>query len=45
MGAPGIDNIKNLGLLSKQELEDSLDGKFGKENSTIYIPSRDFGTK
>jgi len=38
-GAPGIDNIKNLGLLSKQELEDSLDWKFGKTTALFtYHP-------
>lgn len=34
-GAPGIDNIMNLELLAKTELEDSLDWKFG-ENSALF---------
>jgi len=34
-GAPGIDNIMNLELLSKTELEDDLQWKFGK-NSALF---------
>jgi UDP-hydrolysing UDP-N-acetyl-D-glucosamine 2-epimerase len=34
-GAPGIDNIINLELLSKTELEDNLNWKFGK-NSALF---------
>ena len=34
-GAPGIDNIINLKLLSKIELEDELNWKFG-ENSVLF---------
>jgi len=34
-GAPGIDNIANFELLSKSELEDNLNWKFG-ENSALF---------
>lgn len=34
-GAPGLDNIQNLKLLSKPELEESLQFKFGKKNLLV----------
>lgn len=34
-GGLGIDSIKHLNLLSKEELEDSLDFKFGEKNLLI----------
>lgn len=38
-GAPGIDNIMNLELLSKTELEDNLNWKFGKKSALFtYHP-------
>ena len=38
-GAPGIDNIINLKLLSKTELEDDLDWKFGEKSALFtYHP-------
>ena len=38
-GAPGIDNIKNMPLLSREELEKDLDWSFGKQNALFTYHS------
>ncbi len=35
VGAPGIDNIKRLNLLSKQQLEDAIGFRFGRRNFLV----------
>lgn len=37
VGAPGLDHIKKLHLLSKEELEDSIDFKLGKVNFLVTV--------